>query len=111
MNDHNDWAALQYKPVDEGLPLAGGPPTNPPVELTIAEIESLYEILPGPPCLADVTGDETVNVDDLLAVINGWGECDGPPVNCAADIAPLPVDGIVNVDDLLTVINGWGPCE
>ena len=111
MNDHNDWAALQYKPVDEGVPLAGGLPANPPIELTIAEIEMLYKSLPGPPCLADVTGDQTVNVDDLLAVINGWGECDRPPVNCAADIAPLPVDGIVNVDDLLKVINGWGECE
>jgi hydroxyacylglutathione hydrolase len=51
-------------------------------------------------------GDDQVNVDDLLAVINAWGPCTG----CAADIAPPTIgDGQVNVDDLLAVINAWGP--
>ena len=42
-------------------------------------------------CDGDINGDGTVNVDDLLAVIAGWGD-------------PY------NVDDLLLVIGGWGPC-
>ena len=42
-------------------------------------------------CDGDFNGDGTVNVDDLLAVIAGWGN-------------PY------NVDDLLLVIGGWGPC-
>jgi hypothetical protein len=55
------------------------------------------------PCPADIDGNGTVNVDDLLAVINSWGACAG----CAADIND---DGTVNVDDLLAVINAWGRC-
>jgi hypothetical protein len=56
-----------------------------------------------PPCVADVTGNGAVNVDDLLAVISAWGPCPA----CAADITD---DGVVNVDDLLAVISDWGTC-
>jgi len=68
-----------------------------------------------PACPADIApagGNGSVNVDDLLAVINAWGAC-GDPNNCPADIAPIgPPQGndVVNVDDLLAVINGWGFC-
>ena len=62
-------------------------------------------------CLADISpsspgvaGDGAIDVDDLLAVINGWGECDG----CVADVNG---DNSVDVDDLLEVINGWGECD
>jgi hypothetical protein len=62
---------------------------------------------PGPsPCAADLSppgGNGTVNVDDLLAVINAWGPCTG----CAADVN---LDGDVDVDDLLAVIGAWGSC-
>jgi len=55
-------------------------------------------------CPADITGDDNVNVDDLLAVINnyGTGRCGHP-----SDIVRY---GTINVDDLLAVINAWGPC-
>jgi hypothetical protein len=56
------------------------------------------------PCPADVTGNNAVNVDDLLMVINDWGQC----FVCWSDVDN---NGLVNVDDLLTVINGWGACE
>ncbi len=56
------------------------------------------------PCPPDVSGDHSVNVTDLLAVINGWGPCGKP---CPADITG---DGQINVNDLLAVINAWGPC-
>jgi hypothetical protein len=57
---------------------------------------------------ADITGDDLVNVDDLLALINGWGVCATPPQTCSADVAPEPTgDGVVNVDDLMMVINNW----
>ena len=61
----------------------------------------------GPVCSpADINGDGQVNVNDLLAVINGWGACG---ITCPADIAPPPSgDGQVNVIDLLMVINNWG---
>lgn len=53
-------------------------------------------VLPG-----DVTGDALVNVADLLAVLNAWGQCAAP---CAPDVNG---DGFVNVLDLLTVIQNW----
>ena len=70
-------------------------------------------IIPSP-CPADISppnGDNAVDVDDLLAVINGWGSCPVPPTACPADIAPQGGDGSINVDDLLGVINGWGTCD
>ena len=54
-------------------------------------------------CLADVTGDGTVNVSDILAVIAAWGTCEA----CATDING---DNFVDVSDLLTVISLWGDC-
>jgi hypothetical protein len=66
-----------------------------------------------PHCGADIAppgGDGTVNVNDLLAVINGWGACPAPPASCDADISPAGGDGAVNVNDLLSVINAWGIC-
>ena len=59
-----------------------------------------------PGCAADVAptgGDGSVNVDDLLAVINTWG----PGAGSAGDITG---DNVVDVDDLLAVITGWGEC-
>ena len=65
---------------------------------------------PLPICEADITGNSTVNVEDLLAVIGAWGPCANPR-DCAADIAPAPSgDDIVNVQDLLAVIGAWGAC-
>ncbi len=48
----------------------------------------------------DVTGDHTVNVDDLIAVILAWGPC-------TWSMADLNHDFAVNVDDLITVILNW----
>jgi YVTN family beta-propeller protein len=61
------------------------------------------------PCPADVDGSGSVDVDDLVAVILGWGACADcvPPTDCPAD-----TDGncAVDVDDLVAVILGWGAC-
>ena len=61
-------------------------------------------------CPADIAQNGVVNVNDLLAVINAWGSCPGPPFPCPADLAPNGGNGTVNVNDLLAVINAWGPC-
>jgi len=59
-------------------------------------------------CAADVSGNGSVNVDDLIAIILAWGPCPNPcSASCAAD---LNQDCAVNVDDLLAVISNWGPC-
>lgn len=55
------------------------------------------------PCPADITLDGNVAVEDLLAVINGWGSGAGHP-------ADVNGDDTVDVQDLLAVIAAWGPC-
>jgi hypothetical protein len=61
---------------------------------------------PAPLCPGDIApagGDGSVDVDDLLEVINNWGETGGP--------ADITQNGVVDVDDLLVIINQWGPCK
>ena len=52
-------------------------------------------------CATDVTGDERVDVMDLLGVLADWGACEG----CSADVND---DGFVDVLDLLAVLGDWG---
>ncbi len=49
----------------------------------------------------DVNMDNSVTIDDLLLLLNAWGQ----------NYFDLNGDHIVNVDDLLIVINNWGPCS
>jgi hypothetical protein len=72
--------------------------------LDVANAGSAYIFSIGCP-LGDVTHDGTVDVDDLLVVINAWGKCPPPPTACVADVNG---DMVVDVDDLLMVINNWG---
>ncbi len=58
----------------------------------------------GDACPADITGDGTVGVEDLLALLAAWGGCPRP---CPAD---LDGDGTVGVPDLLALLANWGPC-
>jgi len=49
---------------------------------------------------ADINQDGSVDVIDLLIIIDQWGQTDSP--------ADINGDGIVNVSDLLIVIANWG---
>jgi hypothetical protein len=71
-------------------------------------------------CFADIDRSNAVDVDDLVAVILGWGNCAGPPsgfssttrLPCAADIVPhICGNDAVDVDDLIAVILSWGECQ
>jgi hypothetical protein len=62
-----------------------------------------FEVQPLPLCPADVNGDGSVNITDLLAVIASWGAAGGNP-------ADVNGDGTVNIADLLGVIAAWGAC-
>jgi hypothetical protein len=56
------------------------------------------------PMPGDATGDGSVDVDDLVAVVLSWGPCPvGEP--CPADFND---SGAVDVDDLIMVILNWG---
>lgn len=59
---------------------------------------------PAADCAPDIAGnDGLVNIDDLLVVINHWGQGPGSPGDIQNN------DG-VNIDDLLAVVNAWGAC-
>ncbi len=53
------------------------------------------------PCPADITGDGTVDVLDLLEVLAQWG---------SSGSADVTGDGTVDVLDLLEILGAWGPC-
>jgi hypothetical protein len=56
------------------------------------------------PCAGDLDGSGTVDVDDLHAVIQGWGES-------TTGQGDVDHDGVVDMSDLLAVIRTWGACE
>ncbi len=66
---------------------------------------------PLPSCAADVSVSGAVDVDDLIAVILGWGQNNPNGPRPPADCAPLPNGNcLVDVDDLIQVILSWGAC-
>jgi len=71
-----------------------------------------------PPCPWDCVpdngdgtfGNGVVNIDDLLAVINGFGGAGGPCDNTPDNGDGTFGNGVINIDDLLGVINNFGGC-
>jgi len=53
-------------------------------------------------CTADINGDGTVDVADLLELIAAWGHSNSP--------ADVNNDGLVDVSDLLELVGSWGIC-
>lgn len=78
--------------------------TTPNTDVTGQLIDTSITIVS--PCPGDVNRDGVVNVDDLLIVLNNWGDCDDPN-DCPADVTGT---GVIDVDDLLIVLNSWGIC-
>lgn len=66
--------------------------------------QAMVRTKPFETCPANTDADSDVDVDDLLAVINSWGQTGS---NLPAD---ANYDNVVDVDDLLAVINAWGNC-
>jgi hypothetical protein len=73
------------------------------VEAAVDNIELLSVDCAEQPCPGDLDGDGTVGTNEILAVLDAWGDCEG----CPAD---LTGDGVVNVDDVLFVVSAFGPC-
>ncbi len=60
-------------------------------------------------CAADVDGDGTVAVSDVLEIIGQWGQCGDGTFRPSGDVAPLPNgDCCVTVADVLAVVGSWG---
>ncbi len=55
------------------------------------------------PCPADLDGDGSVGILDLLALLAAWGTDPGGPPD-------FDGDGTVGILDLLTLLANWGPC-
>ncbi len=58
----------------------------------------------GTSCAADLVANGQVDMDDLLVVLQSWGNCDGA---CPGDANQ---DGFTDWLDLLSVITAWGEC-
>jgi hypothetical protein len=84
------------------ISMANLDPGAGPVSGTFGEL--VFRLIYAPCPQGDINMDASVNVLDLLAVINGWGACQPEPAECGAD---LNDDGSVSVPDLLAVINNW----
>ena len=69
---------------------------------TLTDVAVNQRITIESPTLADLTGSGQVNVFDLLALLEQWGNC---PTVCLAD---LNNDGVINVFDLLLLLENWG---
>ena len=54
---------------------------------------------------ADLNGDGSVGVKDLLGLLGSWGPC---KKGCC--LADLDLEGSVGVPDLLILLGSWGPC-
>ena len=54
-------------------------------------------------CAADLDGDGLVGLDDLVTVLDAWGNKGGPE--------DLDGSGTVDFGDLLIVLDSWGPCK
>jgi hypothetical protein len=55
-------------------------------------------------CTADVDGDGSVGITDMLQVLGTWGLCPG----CPSDVDG---DGSVGINDFLELLAQWGPCS
>lgn len=64
--------------------------------------EGIYASVPDPP--ADLDGDGSVGINDLLILLADWGPC----CACEACAADLDVDCIVGITDFLILLASWG---
>jgi len=52
-------------------------------------------------CPADLVPNGVIGINDVLVLIDFWGDSDGGDVNG---------DGVTNISDLLMLIDSWGEC-
>lgn len=67
----------------------------------------LVLLTPDQRCEADLNGSGCVDIDDMLLIVNTWGQQCAPGWFCV--IGDVNTDYVVDIDDLLAVVNGWCP--
>ena len=98
-------------PRRHGAPIAGATARaqrrpGPHKAVIALEEGNLARREPDPPtCPGDLTGNGTVGVPDLLALLSCWGS-----VAPGCEAADLTGSGTVGVPDLLALLSAWGPC-
>ncbi len=89
----------------ENLAFVAAP--DPEIPPQLASRAYLFALCPG-----DVDFDESVDINDLLALLSAWGPCPPPPD--PPPLVPCPADGNcegnVDIQDLLTLLMNWGLC-
>lgn len=65
--------------------------------------------IPNAPCLGDVDENGVVDINDLLIVVDHWGETPDP--KDPSILYDVDESGIVDNADLLLIISNWGDCE
>ncbi len=104
--DGMEWAEFGYAvALDGDIAVIGAPRDSEIDEESGAAY--VYDLSTCPYCEADLNGDETVDVLDLLLLLAAWGECPPRSNECPADIV---ADGEVDVLDLLQLLSQWGEC-
>jgi hypothetical protein len=56
-------------------------------------------------CFADLNGDCTVDISDVVFLFNTWGECPSPPCE---DWGDMNHDGYIDPEDLGILLDQWG---
>jgi acetyl esterase/lipase len=98
----NFHAALLKAGVPATLTVIKGAGHKAPFSAYEEVFDQFLEVFAEPPVVGDVTCDGLVNVDDVVAVVLGWGPC--PPEGACPDVNR---DGTVDADDLVAVILNW----
>lgn len=63
------------------------------------------QILDACECLADLTGDGSIDSADIVILLDHWGLVD------PGTLGDYNQDGLVDHKDLMTLLNNWGPCN
>ncbi len=79
--------------------------SNCVLDICDADGNGVFDCYDPDPACPDPNGDGTVNIDDLLIVLDEFGTCSEA---CAGDVDG---NGSVTIDDVLELISGWGLCE
>ena len=93
-------------PFISGTDFCGNAPTHIDGPWTDGGDNTLSDECSG--CIADLTNDGEVGLEDIIEALAAWGGCPGGEPGCYGDIN---LDGNVDISDLLSVLDVWGPCE